>query len=126
MAGVDLFLNSDGDYDETGSGFFETTETAQPALRHQTLGRLGEWVGDPDAGREIYGLSGRNDSEREAERRRDSLERAYAKLVADGLIDDVRITIDRDKNGRFAALVKSRDTQTGGVISFDAVKEFGL
>ena len=125
MAGTDLLINNDGDYNFTG-GFFETTETAQPAIRHQTLDRLGEWIGDPAAGRIIYGLAGRNDSQREAERRKNSLENAYRLLVEAGLISDVVIQIDRDQVGRFAIRVSSRDTQTGGLIEFDTLSEFGV
>jgi hypothetical protein len=124
VPGQDLYLNEDGDYCDDGAGAFITTETAAPALRHQLLGLLGQWVGDSTAGRDRQSISGRNSSEAEADREADGILKALTPLEEDGLIDDIEITVERD-GSRWLVQVTCRDTQSGGTIAFDNLQSFG-
>jgi hypothetical protein len=115
-----------GDYIDDGAGGFVETDTAAPAIRHQLLDVLGEWIGDPDAGRDRRGVAGRANTIREAEIEADTLRVALDVLVLEGLIEDVEITTDRDATGRFAFLITSRDTKSGETITFDNLQSFGV
>ena len=125
MPGEDLKIGNDGDYIDDGNGAFELTTTAQPSLRHQILDRLGEWLGDPDAGREIRGVRGRNSSEAELEAERDSFIRALQRLEAEDIIADIEVDFERDQRGRFVFFIRTRDTQSGGLLEFSQLEEFG-
>jgi hypothetical protein len=125
MPGEDFEIGSDGDYIDDGAGGIRRTLTAQPALRHQMLGLRGQWIGDPDAGREQIGLAGRQNTLAEADAERDRVLKALRTLETEGLITDVQIVVTRDPRGRFFLLCSSRDTQSGGTITVDSLEEFG-
>ncbi len=126
MAGDDLLIGDDGDYEDDGAGAFVLTRTVQAAARHALLDRFGEWVGDPDAGRETLGIEGRNSTEAEADLEAESYRVALAKLEADALISDVEITVERVLPTRFQVNVRMRDAQSGGTIEFANLGEFGV
>ena len=126
MAGSDLLYDDAGDYVDDGAGGFVETDTAQPAIRHQLLDLLGEWIGDPEAGRDRRGLAGRSNTIREAEIEADSIAVALQELETAGLIEDSEITVDRDATGRFAFYITSRDTKSGETITFDNLQSFGV
>ena len=125
MPGDDLFIDNNGEYVIGEDGYFVTTKTAQPSTRHQVLDILGDWVGDPEAGREIA-RGGRYNTIAEAERERDSVAIALGELEAEGLITDIEIEIDRDPEGRIGLSIRSRDTQSGGTIEISTLKDFGV
>lgn len=125
MPGDDLLIGTDGDFVDDGAGGFEFTPTAQPAIRHQVLDRIGEWLGDPTAGREIAGLKGRLNTEEELDEEADSVRNALEKLERDGLITDIQIATDRDPAGRWGLRITCRDTASGGTIAVDTLTEFG-
>jgi len=125
MPGDDLRLDEYGDYIDDGAGAFELTATAQPAVRHQVLGRLGEWIGDVTAGRSIRGLAGRRNTEKELDGEADAVRAALEVLVGEGVITDVRIETDRDARGRWGLKITCRDTQAGGTIEVSTLTEFG-
>jgi len=125
MPGDDLLIGNDGDYVDDGQGGFTLTTTAQPSVRHQLLDRLGDWIGDPEAGREIRGNRGRNASATEMDAERDSHQRALEVLQNEDLIDNIEIEVDRDQLNRFALQTRTRDTQSGGTIEFSTLNEFG-
>ena len=126
MAGSDLLYDEFGDYVDDGAGGFVETNTAQPAIRHQLLDLLGDWIGDPDAGRDRRGIKGRANTIREAEIEADSIRVALEVLERDGLIEDIDILVDRDPLGRFAFSITSRDTKSGETITFDNLQSFGV
>jgi len=124
MPGFDLQIGSDGDYIDDGQGGFVLTETAQPSIRHQLLDRLGEWVGDPNAGRDRRGLQGRNASGAELALEIESMRRALRPLEKEGIIADVNIAAER-QGTRFVMAVHCRDTQTGLPVSLSS-EEFSI
>ncbi len=126
MPGDDLFIADDGDYELGADGQFVTTPTAQPAVRHQILDRIGEWIGDPTSGRERRGIAGRSNSEAELEQEEDTVINALQVLELEGLITDIETEVDRDERGRFGIAATSRDTQAGGTISASTLTEFGV
>lgn len=119
----DYLFDNDGDYIDDGAGGFKTTETAQPAVRHQEHDELGEWVGDTTAGRRRNPSlnAGQLDMEREASSYRD----CFAVLEAEGLIADVEVTVERDGNHRFVVANSMRDLLADGVVDFEELEEFG-
>jgi hypothetical protein len=123
MAGVDLLYDDDGDYIDDGAGYFEETETAQPAVRHQMLDELDAWVGDPALGRDQ--TTTRLNSQRDADRRANSVRNAYQPLVDDGLIEELSITVDTDAAGRWGNVVTAKDTSTGAPFDFERLSPFG-
>ena len=126
MGGSDLLYSDAGDYVDDGAGGFVETDSAQPAIRHQLLDLLGEWIGDADAGRDRRGVKGRSNTEREAQIEADTIRLALDVLEQAGLIDDITVEYDRDATGRFAFLVTSRDTESGETITFDNLQSFGV
>ncbi len=126
MPGEDLFIADNGDYELRVDGQFRTTPTAQPAVRHQVLDVLGQWIGDVTSGRERRGIAGRNNSEAELEQEEDSVINALEVLEVEGLITDIETEVDRDERGRFGVAATSRDTQAGGTISQSTLTEFGV
>ncbi len=126
MPGDDLFIADNGDYELGADGQFVTTPTAQPAVRHQMLDRLGEWIADPTSGRERRGIAGRNNSEAELEQEEDTVINALQVLELEGLITDIETEVERDERGRFGIAATSRDTQAGGTISASTLTEFGV
>lgn len=126
MPGDDLFIADDGDYELGADGQFVTTPTAQPAVRHQVLDRLGEWIGDATSGRERRGVAGRNNDEAELEQEQDTVVNALEVLELEGLITDIETEVERDERGRFGIAATSRDTQAGGTISASTLTEFGV
>jgi len=125
MAG-DLLYDDSGDYVDDGAGGFVETNSAQPAIRHQLLDDFGEWIGDPDAGRDRRGVKGRANTTREAEIEADSIVIALEVLEDAGMIDDIEVEIERDPKGRFGFGINSRDTGSGETISFDNLQSFGV
>lgn len=125
MPGFDLLIGDDGDYVDDGDGGFELTLTVQPSARHALLDLFGEWPADAAAGREQLGIAGRNSTEAQAVLEAESYERALDPLLDDALIADVDITVERVLPTRFQVDVRMRDTQTGGVIAFPNLDEFG-
>lgn len=123
MPGFDLQIGNDGDYIDDGSGGFLLTETAQPSIRHQILDRLGDWVGDAGAGRQRYGIAGRNASQQQLDLEIESIRRALEPLEVDQLIDDVQVVATREVS-RFVISVRCRDTQSGGLIDIPDLEEF--
>lgn len=126
MPGEDLFIADNGDYELGADGQFVTTPTAQPAVRHQILDRLGEWIGDPTSGRERRGIAGRNNDEGELEQEEDTVVNALQVLELEGLITDIETDVERDTQGRFGIAATSRDTQAGGTITASTLTEFGV
>ena len=126
MPGEDLFIADNGDYELRDDGQFRTTPTAQPAVRHQMLDRLGESIADPTSGRERRGIAGQNNSEAEQEQEEDTVINALQVLELEGLITDIETKVDRDERGRFFIAAESRDTQAGGTISATTLTEFGV
>ena len=126
MGGRDLDLDSSGDYVEDGAGFFKSSTTAGSAVRHQVLGVLNSWIGDLQAGRVQAGLEGRNASEAEADLERDSLRKAMRVLELAGLIDQIEVTVEKASATRFKVSVRTRDTQSGGVIEVNQIVNFGV
>lgn len=126
MPGDDLFLTDDGDLEITADGDFRTTSTAATALRHQTLDELGAWVGDPRAGRRKVESGAINASERELEETRDSVREALRALEVEGMIADSEVIVGQDQRGRAAFSSRSRDTQSGSLISSGTLNEFGV
>ncbi len=126
MPGDDLLIGNDGDYIDDGAGAFTLTETVASTVRHALLDIFGEWVGDPDAGREILGIEGRNSTAAEAELEAESYRVALEPLEEDGLIDDIDIEVVRVLPTRFQVNVRMRDTQSGGTIEFANLNEFGV
>lgn len=118
-------LDDSGDLVDDGAGGFTFTTTAQPSVRHQVLDRLGEWIGDPTAGREIRGIRGRQNTEEELDNEADTVLVALKVLEDEGLIVDSRVEVDRDARGRFGLKVTSRDVQSGGAIEISTLGEFG-
>ncbi len=125
MPGNDLLLDDTGDYVLGDDGDFETTPTAQPAVRHQILDFLGQWVGDPSAGREIRALLARQNSEQDRIEVEDTYIKALEVLEREGLITDIGTEVDRDGVGRFFIRAVSRDIQAGGTIAVESLTEFG-
>ncbi len=125
MPGEDFELDITGDLIDDGEGFFKFTRTAQPAVRHQLLDNVGEWVGDPSAGRTRRGLRGRVNSQEELENEADTVEVALLVLEDEGIITDSKIEIDRDPQGRFGLKITSRDVQSGGLVTVSTLGEFG-
>ncbi len=123
MPGTDLMLDDGGDLILGDDGDFDTTLTAQPAIRHQVLDILGDWVGDPDAGREFVRLSGNTEAELQAEA--DRVRKALQVLEVEGLIADIRTKTDRDAAGRWALQITCVDTASGGTITVPELVEFG-
>lgn len=126
MPGEDLLIDKDGDYIDDGVGGFTLTDTVASSARHAMLDRFGEWPADPEAGREILGIAGRNSTEAEAELEAESYVVALKPLEDDALIDDVEIDVVRVLPTRFQVNVRMRDTQTGGTIEFENLGEFGV
>lgn len=126
MAGSDLMYDENGDYIDDGAGGFLETPTAQPAIRHQLLDNIGEWIGDPDAGRDRRGLKGRNNTQADADAEADSVQIALEVLEDAGMIEDIEILVDRDPQGRYALGITTRDTGSGEAISFDNLQSFGV
>ena len=126
MPGDDLFIADNGDYELRVDGQFRTTPTAQPAVRHQVLDELGQWIGDVTSGRERRGVAGRNNSEGELEQEEDTVIKALEVLEVEGLITDIETDVDRDTAGRFGVRSTSRDTQAGGTIQVSTLTEFGV
>ncbi len=126
MPGDDLFIADNGDYELGADGQFVTTPTAQPAVRHQVLDRLGESIADPTSGRERRGIAGRNNTEAEAEGEQDTVINALEVLEVEGLITDIETAVERDTQGRFGVAATSRDTQAGGTIAVSTLTEFGV
>ena len=125
MPGFDLLIGDDGDYVDDGEGGFALSLTVQASARHALLDELGAWPGDADAGREILGIEGRNSTEGEALLEAESYRIALDRLEDDALIADVEITVERVLPTRFQVDVRMRDTQSGGVIAFPNLNEFG-
>lgn len=124
MPGLDLLLDSTGDYVDDGAGGFEMTPTAISAVRHAVLDALGAWVGDPDAGRELRPLGSNTEAELALEA--DSVRNALEELEADGLISEIKIETARDSaGGRWYLRVECRDSATGEAIETDTLGEFG-
>ncbi len=126
MAGFDLLIGNDGDYEDDGAGGFTLTQTVQAAARHALLDLRDQWVGDPDAGREQLGIAGRNASEAQAQLEAESYRIALEPLEDASLIADVEITVERVLPTRFQVNVRMRDTQSGGTIEFENLGEFGV
>lgn len=122
----DLLLDENGDYILSDDGFFETTNTAATAVRHQILTELNSWIGDLEAGRVLRGINGRNASEAEIELERESLKKALEALEVAGLIDSIEIEIEKVLPNRFAVAVRTRDTQSGGTIDVGQIIDFGV
>lgn len=125
MPGEDFLLDDSGDLVDDDSGGFEFTLTAQPAVRHQLLDNLGEWIGDHTAGRERRGVLGRQNTQEELDNEADTVEVALLVLEDEGLITDSRIEVDRDVRGRFGLKITSRDVQSGGTVEVSTLGEFG-
>lgn len=125
MPGEDFLLDSSGDLVDDGEGGFEFTRSAQPAVRHQLLDRLGEWIGDATAGREIRGVAQRQNTQEELENEADTVLVALQVLEDEGLIADSRIEVDRDARGRIGLRITSQDIASGGTIEVSTLGEFG-
>lgn len=125
MPGEDFQLDITGDLIDDDEGGFKFTRSAQPAVRHQILDFLGEWIGDKTAGRERRGLRGRQNTEEELEDEADTVEVALLVLEDEGIISDSKIEVDRDARGRFGLKVTSRDVQSGGLVVVSTLGEFG-
>jgi hypothetical protein len=125
MPGTDLQLDSTGDFIDDGAGFFEETNTAQPAVRHQVMTMRGQWIGDADAGRESKGIPERLNTEAEAELEANATLNALEELEIEGLISDIRVKVNRDALGRFAIQTEMVDAQAGGTITIQPLTEFG-
>lgn len=117
MPGIDRKLDpATGDYIETDEGGWEETSTMETALYHQFNGEFNAWAGDAEAGCELYLLQRGRNSQAEAERAGDALNVAVRPFINLGLVEDLRIEIDREANaGRWAITTSLRDVQYGSI-----------
>jgi hypothetical protein len=125
MPGFDLLIGNDGDFVDDGKGGLELTLTAQPSIRHQILDKLGEWIGDCEAGRDILDPGGRFSTEAELTDEADRVRAALKPLESAGIISDIDIEVDRDAQGRFGLLIRCQDTQSGGIVILSNTGIFG-
>ncbi|MFA9271081.1 MAG: phage GP46 family protein [Baekduiaceae bacterium] len=105
------------DYVSDGAGGYEKTSTAQTALQHQLQDELGNWVGDPDAGSNLFKFARGGNSERRAAGLRDGVRAAVKPLVDAGMVADVQVGTTRDQTGRLALQSSLRDVQSGAQVS---------
>lgn len=113
MAGYDLLLNADGDYELDDEGNPRTTPTAASAVRHALLDEVDAWPADPGAGSELHLIRHGGNSEQNLIEAGDRVRLALDPLVAEGLISDVQVEVERDAQGRFYLAAASVDNQSG-------------
>lgn len=116
VAGYDLYLNAEGDYELDDEGNLRTTQTASSAVRHALLDEIDAWPADPDAGSELHLIRGGGNTQANLVEAGDRVRLALDPLVAAGMISDVEVDVQRDNQGRFFIAAQSRDNQSGDPI----------
>jgi phage gp46-like protein len=112
-----------GDYIDDGAGGTETTMTAQTAIHHQLQGELGSWAGDDLAGSRFHTLARAKNSLRTPQVLEDMARECLRPLVAEGLISEPEIVVERDVN-RIAIETTCRDLQSGEELVVTTVLPF--
>lgn len=105
-----------GDYRRDGKGGHEMTGTIETGIYHQIRGKRGLWLGDVDAGSDLYLLPRRNLDRGTVVFAEDAIRRALQPFVDAGEAREVRVVSRPDARGRLTIdEVTVEDTQAGDV-----------
>lgn len=112
------------DYIDDGAGGTEWTATSQTMVYHQVLGRVDEWVGDPEAGSRLHKLS-KKLTEHVLHEATDAVQDALRPLVELGVLGGVDVVVTRDQRGKLALAASSEDIQGGGELDVTPLLPWG-
>lgn len=104
-----------GDYIRDGRGGHETTPTIETGVYHQIRGKRRLWIGDPDAGSDLYLLPRRNLDRGAVVFADDAIRRAVQPFVDAGEATAVETALQAEKTGRLAGAASITDVQAGDI-----------
>src|SRR5262249_39312336 len=97
MAGSDRILDAaTGDYVSDGKGGYQKTTDIRTAVWHQIAGNRGQWVGDVDAGSDLWKFERTGNSLATAIAAKDAMVQCLKPFVDDGRAAQVAVSTDRD------------------------------
>lgn len=116
MAGRDRILDpKTGDYVSDGKGGWQETTDLRTAAWHQLADEKGHWVGDPDAGSDLWKFQRVGASVENENAIKDSVTQALKLFTDAGRAADLVVTTTRDPLGRIEADASLRDVQHGTI-----------
>lgn len=116
MAGKDRILDPEtGDYVSDGKGGLQTTTDLRTAVWHQVAGKRTKWVGDPDAGSDLYTFERVGNSEDTAIAAKDAMARCLQPFIESGRGADLVVDTDRAPLGRLTVVASMKDVSHGQI-----------
>ena len=116
MPGKDRILDSaTGDYVSDGKGSWKKTDDLRTAVFHQIAGEREHWVGDVDAGSELWRFQRTGNSTATAVAAKDAMVQCLKPFVDRGLASNLAVTVDRDPVGRLTLLTSIHDVSHGPI-----------
>lgn len=113
MPGLQRKLDVNGDYVADGKGSYVKTSDLSTPMRHQLQGQRNRWVGDFDAGSDLYQLEREGNSVGTPQIAADMVRRALKPFMDRGEAANLDIITDRDVGGRFGIQSTIHDLQHG-------------
>lgn len=127
MPGLNRRLDpATGDYIRDGKGGHEKTGTIETGVYHQIRGKRSHWIGDIDAGSDLYLVPRRNLDRGALTFTEGAIVRALQPFVDAGQATDVSVALHAEKGGRIVIDDASiTDTQAGDV-DFSDIPGIGI
>lgn len=117
MAGSDRILDpATGDYVSDGKGGYLKVTDIRTAVWHQIAGNRSQWVGDPDAGSDLWKFQRVGNSLATAIAAKDAMVQCLKPFVDDGRAAQLAVGVDRDINTGRLTIVTSLHDVSAGVI----------
>jgi phage gp46-like protein len=116
VPGRDRILDSaTGDYLSDGKGGWQTTTDVRTAVWHAIADEREHWVGDTDAGSELWRFERVGNSQATAIAAKDAMVQCLQPFVEKGLASNLVVTTDRDPLGRLTILTSIHDVSHGPI-----------
>ena len=128
MPGLDRMIDwRTGDYIDDGSGGTEYTPTIATQVYHQIQGRLGDWVGDDEAGSRLFELGRSGNDIETLDAANEILKSALKPFIDDGSATDLQTEVVEDENkNRMALHSEMRDAQYGDPMDLSPLLPTGV